>query len=198
MKKAYGIDLVVFVGDRGMVTQTQIDRFVEQGGVEWITALKSGSIRTLKTEGRLQLSLFDDKGVFEFKSNHYPDERLVACRNPDLAQRRAKKRKSLIDATKTELDKLQARVYAGRLSGKAEIRLQVGRVINKYKVAKHFKVEIEDNALVYRVRRDSVAAEASVDGIYISARACPRTSSPPKTRSAITRYPVALARVANE
>lgn len=167
IKEDYGIDLVVFVGDRGMVTQTQIDQFIEQDGVEWITALKSGSIRKLKAEGRLQLGLFDDKDLFEFKSKHYPGERLVACRNPELAKRRAKKRKSLIDATKVELDKIQNSVRKGRLAGKAEIGLRVGRVINKFKVAKHFKLKIETDRFTYRVRRDSVAAEAALDGIYI-------------------------------
>ena len=167
VKEDYGIDLVVFVGDRGMVTQTQIDKFIEQGGVEWITALKSGSIRKLKAEGRLQLGLFDDKGLFEFKSKHYPGERLVACRNPELAKRRARKRRSLIDATKGELDRIKNSVRKGRLAGKAEIGLRVGRIINKYKVAKHFKLEIETERLTYRVRRDSVAAEVALDGIYI-------------------------------
>ena len=167
VKEDYGIDLVVFVGDRGMVTQTQIDQFIDQGGVEWITALKSGSIRKLKSEGRLQLGLFDDKGLFEFKSKHYPGERLVACRNPDLAKRRERKRRSLIDATKAELDKVQNTVRKGRLVGKAEIGLRLGRVINKYKVAKHFKLDIETKRFTYRVRRDSVAAEAALDGIYI-------------------------------
>ena len=179
VKEDYGIDLVVFVGDRGMVTQTQIDQFVEQGGVEWITALKSGSIRKLKTEGRLQLGLFDDKGLFEFKSKHYPGERLVACRNRDLATRRERKRRSLIDATKAELDKIQSSVRKGRLVGKAEIGLRVGRMINKYKVAKHFKLEIEAERFTYRVRADKVAAEAALDGIYII-----RTSVPEEVFSA--------------
>ncbi|MCP5041368.1 MAG: IS1634 family transposase, partial [bacterium] len=179
IKEDYGIDLVVFVGDRGMVTQTQIDQFIDQGGVEWITALKSGSIRKLKTEGRLQLGLFDDKGLFEFKSKHYPDERLVACRNPELAKRRANKRRSLIDATKAELDKIQNSVRKGRLAGKAEIGLRVGRVINKYKVAKHFKLAIEAERFTYRVRRDRVDAESALDGIYII-----RTSVPEDVFSA--------------
>jgi len=179
VKDEYGIDLVVFVGDRGMVTQTQIDQFIDQGGVEWITALKSGSIRKLKTEGRLQLGLFDDKGLFEFTSKHYPGERLVACRNPELAKRREKKRRSLIDATKAELDKIHDSVRKGRLVGKAEIGLRVGRTINKYKVAKHFKLEIETERFTYRVRRDKVAAEAALDGIYIV-----RTSVPEDVFSA--------------
>lgn len=179
LKDEFGIDLVVFVGDRGMLTQVQIDRFVEQGGVEWITALKSGSIRKLKTEGRLQFGLFDDRNLFEFESKHYPGERLIACRNPDLATRRAQKRQSLIESTKAELDKVQGSVRAGRLAGRAEIGLRIGRVINKYKVAKHFKLEIEDDRFTYRVRADSVAAEAALDGLYIV-----RTSVPEDVISA--------------
>lgn len=122
LKSEFGTDLVVFVGDRGMITQSQIDRFVDQGGVECITALKSGWIRKLKTEGGLQLGLFDDRNLFEFESKHYPGERLIACRNPDLAKRRAKSRESLIESTKVELDKIQGSVRAGRLAGRAEIR----------------------------------------------------------------------------
>lgn len=179
LKDEYGIDLVVFVGDRGMVTQTQIERFMEQDGVEWITALKSNSIQKLKAEGKLQLGLFDEKNLFEFTSKHYPGERLVACRNPELAKRRAKKRASLIEATRGELEKIQGSVRAGRLGGRAEIGLRVGRIINKYKVAKHFKLDIEDERLAYRVRGDSVAREAALDGIYII-----RTSVPADVFSA--------------
>lgn len=167
LKEEFDIDLVVFVGDRGMVTQTKVESFIEQSGVEWISALKSTSLRKLRAEGSLQLDLFDEKNLFEFESPHYPEERLVACRNPELAKRRARKRQSLIDATKKELDAIQKRVNAGRLSGKAEIGLRVGRVINKYKVAKHFKLEITSSSLHYRVRRDRVAAEAALDGIYV-------------------------------
>lgn len=179
LKDEFGIDLVVFVGDRGMITQAQIDRFVEQGGVEWITALKSGSIQKLKTEGRLQLGLFDDRNLFEFDSKHYPGERLIACRNLELAKRRARKRTSLIEATKTELEKIQTRVRARRLSGRAEIGLRIGRIINKYKVAKHFKLDIEADRFTYRVRQDSVEKEAALDGLYVV-----RTSVPEDVISA--------------
>ena len=173
LKEEYGLDLVIFVGDRGMVTQTQVEHFIEQDGVEWITALKSGSIQKLRTEGSLQLGLFDDQNLFEFESEHYPGERLVACRNIELAERRAHKRRSLIAATKKELAPIQRSIRKGRLVGKDKIGLRVGRVINKYKVAKHFKLEIEHSKLTYRVRRDKVEAEAALDGIYIS-----RTSVP--------------------
>jgi transposase len=167
LKEEYGLDLVVFVGDRGMVTQTQIDAFIKQDGVEWITALKSGSIRRIRAEGSLQLGLFDQKNLFEFESQLYPGERLVACRNEELARRRASKRQSLIDATKKELTKIQTSIRAGRLVGKDAIGVRVGRIINKYKVAKHFKLEIGAASLHYRVRQDNVAAEAALDGIYI-------------------------------
>jgi transposase len=179
LKEEYDIDLVIFVGDRGMVTQTKVESFIEQGGVEWISALKSTSLRKLRAEGSLQLDLFDEKNLFEFESPHYPEERLVACRNPELAKRRARKRRSLIDATKKELDAIQKRVHAGRLSGKAEIGLRVGRIINKYKVAKHFELEITSSSLHYRVRQNRVAAEAALDGIYVI-----RTSVPADVFSA--------------
>jgi len=167
LQDEYDLDLVVFVGDRGMVTETRIDSFVEQGGIEWISALKSGGLRKLRSEGNLQLGLFDERNLFEFESSQYPGERLIACRNPELATRRTRKRRSLVDATKKELDAIQRSVAAGRLSGKAEIGLRIGRVVNKYKVAKLFKLEIESSSFRYRVRSERVAAEAGLDGIYI-------------------------------
>ena len=167
LQNDFGIDLVVFVGDRGMVAQTGIDRFKEQGGVEWITALKSGAIRRLHADGALQMSLFDDRNLFELSSPHFPDERLVACRNPLLAERRARMRKGMLDATRRELLKVQRMVKRGRLLGRAKIGVRVGRVVNKYKMAKHFKLTITDDRFTYRVRRDSVQSEAAVDGIYV-------------------------------
>lgn len=167
LKEDFGIDRVVFVGDRGMVTQTQIDKFIEQGDIDWISALKSMSLRKLRAEGALQLGLFDEKDLFEFQSEHYPKDRLVACRNEDLAKRRARKRVSLINATKKEIEKIKKSVRLGNLRGKAEIGVRAGRVINKYKVAKHFKLDINDQKLSYRVRKDSVEAEAALDGIYV-------------------------------
>jgi len=171
LRERFNIDLVVFVGDRGMITEAHIDRFkethTEDAGIEWITALKSGAIQKLKAQGSLQLGLFDEKNLFAFSSPEYPGERLVACRNPELQKRRARKRLELIAATKRELDKIQETVRCGRLSGKAEIGLRIGRVINKYKVAKHFKVEIETSSFHYRVRPEAVAQEAALDGIYV-------------------------------
>ena len=171
LRERFNIDLVIFVGDRGMITEAHIDSFKEthtaEAGVQWITALKSGAIQKLKAQGSLQLGLFDEKNLFAFSSPDYPDERLVACRNPELQKRRARKRQDLIASTKRELDKIQEAVRSGRLSGKAEIGLRTGRVINKYKVAKHFKVEIETSSFHYRVRPETVALEAALDGIYV-------------------------------
>ncbi len=167
LKEDYELDLVVFVGDRGMVTQTQIDKFIEQDGVEWISALKSGGIRKLRTEGSLQLGLFDEQNLFEFKSEQYPGERLVACKNEDLARRRQAKRQSLIEATKKKLDAIQKSVESGRFSGKDQIGIRVGKVINQFKVAKHFKLTIEDARFAYSLRNDKIEEEAALDGIYI-------------------------------
>jgi len=167
LKEDFGLDLVVFVGDRGMLAQSTIDRLVDSTGIEWITALKSGAIRKLRSEGGLQLGLFDEKSLFEFESAAYPGERLVACRNPELAERRARKRQELIEATRSELIKIQAMIGNGRLHDRAAIGLRAGRVINKYKVAKHFKLTIEDGRLIFRVDRRKVDAEAALDGIYV-------------------------------
>ncbi|MCC7385824.1 MAG: IS1634 family transposase [Deltaproteobacteria bacterium] len=179
LKAEYKLDHVIFVGDRGMVTETQIDRFLEQGGVEWITALRSGAIQKLKSEGSLQLGLFDDRNLFEFASPSFPEERLVACRNPDLAEHRRKKRDSLIEATRADIEKIQLMIARGSLVDKAEIGLRVGRIIDKHNVAKHFKIEIKDRELHYRVRADRVEREASIDGIYVI-----RTSVPADVVSA--------------
>jgi hypothetical protein len=180
LKERFGLDLVVLVGDRGMVTQTQIDAFIEQDGVEWITALKSGAIRKLRAEGSLQLGLFDERNLFELQSPAYPGERLIACRNPELAVHRAKKREELIAATRAEVEKVQRMVQQGRLHDRAEIGLRVGKVINKYKVAKHFKLEIGDGVLRYRVRHDKVQAEAALDGIYVIRTSVPKELMSPE------------------
>jgi hypothetical protein len=136
-------------------------------GVAWITALKSPQIRTLHTAGALQLGLFDERHLFELSDPAYPGERLIACRNPALATLRAQKRQALIAATGAALEKIARRVAAGRLRGRAEIGLRVGRVINKYKVAKHFQVTITETAFRFSVRTARVQTEAALDGIYV-------------------------------
>jgi transposase len=166
-KKDFKLDLIVLVGDRGMITQMHIDQFKKQGGVEWITAMKTPAIRRLREGGQLQLDLFDERNLFEMESPEYPGERLIACRNPELAKRRAHKRKELLDATVADLEGVKRSIAAGRLRGKAEIGLRVGRVINKRKVAKHFKVKIATRSLTYEIDQEKVDAEAALDGIYV-------------------------------
>jgi transposase len=170
VRDEFAIDTMVIVGDRGMISQKSIEQLRKLEGVAWITAMKSAQIRPLIEEGSLQLGLFDERSLFEFTHPEFPGERLVACRNPELAKRRAHKRQALIEATVVELDQVRAmvgRVGRKRLSGRDKIGLRVGRVVNKYKVAKHFEVTIEENHLAFHVREDEVAKEAALDGIYV-------------------------------
>ena len=159
--------MVLKTGSTSLLAQTVINRFQEQVDVEWITALKSGAIAKLHADGNLQMSLFDQRDLFEFASPHFPGERLVACRNPLLAEHRARKRADMLRATRRELAKVRVMVRSGRLKGVEAIGVRVGRVINKYKMAKHIKLAITDGHFSYRVDRDSVAKEAAIDGIYV-------------------------------
>jgi transposase len=167
VKKAFAIASFAIVGDRGMITQTQIDALQGQDGVEWITALRPPAIRQLLNDGAVQMDLFDERNLFELTHPDFPGERLVACRNPELARRRVEKRRSLLEATAEELDKVCAMVERGRLQGKDKIGVRVGKVVNKYKVAKHVVLEIEDGRFVYTFDEDKIAAEAALDGIYV-------------------------------
>lgn len=167
LRTTFGIEQMVMVGDRGMISQKAIDTMRKDDGVEWITALKSVSIRALVEQGQLQLDLFDERNLFEFSSPDYPGERLVACRNAALAKLRAHKRESLLCATEKNLAKIKARVDADRLTGQDAIGVCVGKVINQYKVAKHFELAIDQAAFSFQRRPDSIAAEAALDGIYI-------------------------------
>jgi len=167
LRADFGIAQLVMVGDRGMIGQKAIDELRQTDGIAWITALKNASIRVLVEQGQLQLGLFDERNLFEFSSSDYPGERLVACRNPELAKLRAHKREALLAATERNLEKIKARVEAGKLVGADEIGLRVGKVINQYKVAKHFELTIRDRTFDYARKHDSIAAEAALDGIYI-------------------------------
>jgi hypothetical protein len=137
LRQSFGIERMVMVGDRGMIAQKAIDEMRDSDGIGWITALKSASIRVLIEQGQLQLGLFDERNLLEFSSPDYPGERLVACRNPQLAKLRAHTREELLCATAKNLEKIKARVDAGKLTGQDAIGLRVGKVINQYKVAKH-------------------------------------------------------------
>jgi len=167
LREQFGIGQLVIVGDRGMISNQAIAEMRESGGIAWITALKSVSIRALVEQGQLQLGLFDERDLLELSSPDYPGERLVACRNPELAKLRTHKREALLDATEANLAKIKARVEAGKLAGRANIGLRVGRVINQYKVAKHFALTIEDKTFGFARATEAIAAEAALDGIYI-------------------------------
>jgi transposase len=167
LRDRFGLRYMALVGDRGMITQKQIDALEDLEGMHWITALRTEGIRKLVQGGELQLGLFDERNLFELRHEDYPKERLVACRNPELARRRAETRRSLLAATERQLDKVQRMVASGKLSGKDEIGVRVGRVINKYKVAKHIDLTIEESAFSYAVNEERVAAEAALDGIYV-------------------------------
>jgi hypothetical protein len=167
VRDSFGIASLVMVGDRGMISNVQIEAMRKMEGTGWITALKSGAIAKLADSGELQLDLFDERNLISLTSEDYPGERLVACRNPELARLRAAKRKDLIAATERELQKVAGMVAAGKLSGRDKIGIRVGKVIGKYKMAKHFDLDIQDAALTFSVNEERVAAEATLDGLYV-------------------------------
>jgi hypothetical protein len=173
LRERFGIERLAIVGDRGMISHKAIDSLRALDGVDWITALKSVQIRTLISEGALQLDLFDERNLLELSHPDFPGERLVACRNPALAQLRAHKRQALLQATVGELEKVRASVAAKRLRKGEDIALRVGRVVNKYKVAKHFELTIEENRFEFRILEHAVAQEAALDGIYVLRTALP-------------------------
>ena len=175
LREDFGIERMVMVGDRGMISQKAIDEMRETEGIGWITALKSASIRSLVEQGQLQLGLFDERNLLELNSPDYPGERLVACRNPELAKLRAHKREELLRATELNLEKIKARVDAARLTGAAEIGVRVGKLVNQYKMAKHFELAIGENTFTFARKHDSIAAEAALDGIYIIRTSVPAT-----------------------
>ena len=167
LRDDFGIDTLVIVGDRGMISHKAIDELRGLRGVSWITALKSAQIRALIEQGSLQLGLFDERNLVELTHPDFPSERLVACRNPQLAQLRAHKRQELLQATAAELDKVRSMVERKRLRGADQIGVRVGRVVNKYKVAKHFDLTIQAQRFAFRIRDEEVLKEAALDGIYI-------------------------------
>jgi transposase len=167
VRNRFGLHELVLVGDRGMISQKQIDVLKEMEGVDWITALKTGAIRELAADGSLQLGLFDERNLFSIQHPDYPGERLTACLNPALRELRGRKRESLIEATKKELDKVQMMVKTGKLKKAAAIGVRVGKIVNKYKMAKHFILEIEDGNFTYQENKESIATEAALDGIYV-------------------------------
>jgi transposase len=167
VREQFGLQRFVLVGDRGMITQKQVDVLHDIEGVDWIAALRPEAIDKLLNSGALQMDLFDERNLFELTHPDFPDERLVACRNPELARRRAQKRKSLLEATANELYKVQQMVKRARLHGQDAIGVRVGKVVNKYKVAKHFTLDIGHERFDFALDDNKVAAEAALDGVYV-------------------------------
>jgi transposase len=169
VKDEFHIKSMAMVGDRGMITQTQINEIKELDGVDWIGALKTEGIKKLVEGEAIQMEFFDKRNIFELTHPDYPGERLIACLNPELRKRRGHTRQSLLDATTKELEKVRVMVQRGRLKDTtaAGIGVRVGEVINKYKMAKHVVLEIKDGFFNYQINKEKVEAETALDGIYV-------------------------------
>lgn len=174
VREKFGLTELVMIGDRGMITKTRIQDLKElnddpatDDDFGWITALRAPSIAKLVRDGAVQLTLFDQQDLAEITHPDYPGERLIACRNPLLATERARKRADLLDATNKLLDQIADRTRRGTLAGADDIGVAVGKVINTYKVGKHFEVTITDSRLTVERKHDQIATEAALDGIYV-------------------------------
>lgn len=181
LRNRFKLSRIVLVGDRGMLTQTQIDKFKEYPGIGWISALRSDSIRELVKENHLQMSLFDQLDLAEISSPDFPDERLIVCYNPILAERRHYKRISLLEATEKKLEKIVNEINrrTQKILKQDEIGIKVGKILNRYKVGKHFKLTIKDNYFRYKRDKEAIEKESKIDGIYVI-----RTSESKDTMSA--------------
>lgn len=168
VRDQFALEQITMVGDRGMITSARVKELRELGGMNWITALRAPAIAALaRDDGPLQMSLFDTQNFAEITHPDYPGERLICCRNPALADERARKRDSLLQATDKDLAKVAARVEAGTLAGADDIGVAVGKVINKHKVGKHFILTITETAFTYRRDHEKIDAEARLDGLYV-------------------------------
>jgi len=169
LKERFGLDHVVLVGDRGLITQARIAEDLSAAGLDWITALRAPAIKALRDAGALQMSLFDERDMASITAPDFPGERLIVCRNRALAAERARKREDLLAATERALARIAAAVARQRqpLRGAAAIGLEVGAVLDKYKMAKHFTLDIADNRFGFARKTEEIAAEAALDGIYV-------------------------------
>jgi hypothetical protein len=195
LKQRFGLQRVVMVGDRGMLTQARIDKTLRPAGLDWITALRAPAIQALAAEnGPLQMSLFDDRDIAEVTSPDYPGERLVVCHNPLLGAERSRKRADLLAATEADLSKLQARVARARapLRGAGAIGQALGAILDRHKVGKHFITTIADAAFSFERDTAAIQAEAALDGVYVV-----RTNLPAEHTDAagVVRAYKSLARV---
>jgi transposase len=169
LKQRFGLDRVVLVGDRGMITEARITKDIKSAGLDWITALRAPAIKDLLNSGALQLTLFDQRDMASITLPDFPGERLVVCRNPDLAAERTRKREELLAATEKELVCIKIAVERKRnpLRGTAEIALAVGAVLNTYKMKKHFDLTITDDTFGFARKTAEIAAETATDGLYV-------------------------------
>ena len=170
LKQRFGIERIAWVGDRGMLTTARIEQVLKPEGMDWISSLRAPQIAQLAAEhGPLQASLFDQRNLIELTGEQFPGERLVVCRNPLLAEERARKRGELLRSTEAALDKIvqATQRQRRRLHGKAAIALRVGRVIQRFRMAKHFEIEIAETSFSYQRKAEAIAAEAALDGLYV-------------------------------
>jgi len=168
-RDVFGVEEVIFVGDRGMISSKAIDEHLrDAGGLHWITALPNASLRKIINQGPVQMTLFDDECMAEIPHPDHSDERLVICRNPLLAEERKRKRKELLDATERQLAKIKNRTTSrrARLKGKDAIGLAIGKVISKHKMQKHFDIEITEDGFSYSRNEKKISEEAALDGLY--------------------------------
>jgi Transposase DDE domain len=170
LRERFGIEHIVWAGDRGMLTSARIEQVLKPQGMDWVSSLRSPQIAQLAAEhGPFQPSLFDERNLLELSSEHFPGERLVVCRNPLLAEERARKRGELLAATEADLAKIAAATQRARnpLRGEQAIALRVGRVIEHFHMAKHFELAITDTAFTFARKTEAIAAEAALDGLYV-------------------------------
>jgi transposase len=168
IRTRFGLQHVVLVGDRGMITKARIDAELRPAGLDWITALRAGDIKALAQSGALQMSLFDERDMAAITLPEFPGERLIVCRNGELAKLRAHKRGELLTATERDLDKIaKAARRAKTPLGAAKIGVRVGKVINRHKMAKHFECDIKDDSFGFRRKHEEIAREAAQDGVYV-------------------------------
>ena len=170
LKERFGIERIAWVGDRGMLTSARIEQVLKPQGMDWVSSLRAPQIAQLAAEhGPFQPTLFDERNLIEMTSEHFPGERLVVCRNPALAEERARKRLELLAATEADLAKITAATQRTRnpLRGEQPIALRVGRVIERFHMAKHLELTITDTAFAWRRKDEAISAEAALDGLYV-------------------------------
>lgn len=176
VRSDFGLEQLIMVGDRGMITSTRIEEMRQNTTLQWVSSLKAPQIRSLLEKDAFQLSLFDETNLVEIAHPDYPGERLVVCRNPALAIKRARTRESMLAATEAKLEKIQASIKTGKLEGTDKIGIAMGKVVNSHKMAKHFTTKITNKRFSFERNQQSIDAESATDGLYVV-----RTSVSPET-----------------